>query len=118
MITKLKTWYQDKQRNRRMTMFMKLYMDPKTTMDQIVREAAIKMARAAFMQMLDNEGFAHCAVCPVRGPLKKLIDKGPLMCDIHFSAAIAAHEKLKSTPTKGDSNATSPAANTGIKATV
>ena len=105
MIAKTKEWILKKQRSRRMALFMKLYLDPKTEMDLIVREAAIKMTRAAFMQMLDKEGFAHCAVCPVRGPLKKLTDKGPFMCDVHYKAAWESHDKLKSTPTKGDQNA-------------
>lgn len=97
---RFKEWNDTRKRRAAMKLFLKLYQDPKSTMQGILNEAAYKMAREMFMRMLDNEGFMHCRMCPIRGPLKKLTDQGNvMMCDVHYKMAMEAKENLKN-PTK------------------
>lgn len=104
-IEKLKAFNDLRKRRKAMKIFMVLYKDPKSTMEGILQEAAFKMAREMFMRMLDAEGFAHCFMCPKRGPLKKLAQTGTLLCDVHHAKAMEEHDKLKSTQKKETINA-------------
>jgi hypothetical protein len=102
MIKNIKDWNETRKRRAAMNLFMRLYKDPKSTMQQILNEAAYKMAREMFMRMLDAEGFMHCRMCPIRGPLRKIADV--MMCDLHYNQAMKAHEEL-STKTKETNHA-------------
>lgn len=115
MISKAKEWNETRKRRAAMKIFMKLYSDPQSTMQAILNEAAIKMAREMFMRMLDMEGFAHCRMCPTRGPLKKLLETGTMMCELHHKKAMEAHEALKN-PTRQQEDSPNGKPDAGSKA--
>lgn len=88
------TWCELRERRRAMKIFMQLYKDPKAPMAGILNEAAFKMGRQMFMKMLDAEGFAHCQLCPIRSPLRRLAEAG-MLCETHYKKAIESKDALK-----------------------
>lgn len=98
MKERLKAWNEDRKRRAAMKVFMTLFADEKSTMRGIVQEAAYKMSREMFMQMLDNEGFQHCHFCPIRAPLRKVANA--MLCELHHKKVMEDHDKLTSTQKK------------------
>lgn len=91
-------WKKTRQRRHAMRVFMTLYKDPESPMHGILNEATFMMGRQMFMKMLDAEGFAHCQLCPIRSPLRRIAEAG-MLCETHYKKAMESHDALKQ-PTK------------------
>jgi hypothetical protein len=104
MISKLKDWNAARKHRRAMKLFTRLMQDSTSKMQEIFNTECFKVSAKMFMQMMDREGFVHCAVCPSRGPLKNIAKTK--LCTTHYDQAMEARHNLQHpTQKEEDSNA-------------
>lgn len=86
-----RAWREDLRSRRNYSLFIKLVKDPRTGMQQVCTNHAVRLANAMMMNFLDQQRVSHCRFCAETAPLRRWGAAGAdyLVCEHHFNGLAA-----------------------------